>query len=68
VSRSRADRQDILLVDVRERDENALGSIPSAVNLPLSELKEALGEEYNPGDFQSVSPTSSAWSRGVASR
>jgi len=57
-----------LLVDVRERDENALGSIPSAVNLPLSELKEALGEEYNPGDFQSVSPTSSAWSRGVASR
>ncbi|AAW42492.1 hypothetical protein CNBC2130 [Cryptococcus deneoformans B-3501A] len=42
----------ILLVDVREPDEVALGSIPSAVNLPLSKLKEALDSHSNPGDFQ----------------
>ncbi|KAL0252798.1 hypothetical protein I308_102190 [Cryptococcus tetragattii IND107] len=42
----------ILLVDVREPDEVALGSIPSAVNLPLSKLKEALDYHFNPGDFQ----------------
>ncbi|WVQ71182.1 hypothetical protein IAR50_000707 [Cryptococcus sp. DSM 104548] len=42
----------ILVVDVREPDEVALGSIPSAVNLPLSKLKEALDSNFNPGDFQ----------------
>ncbi|KAK6905680.1 endoplasmic reticulum protein [Kwoniella mangroviensis CBS 8886] len=43
---------DILIVDVREPDEVALGSIPSAVNLPLSRLKDALDKGFNPGDFQ----------------
>jgi 3-mercaptopyruvate sulfurtransferase SseA len=45
----------ILLVDVREPDENALGSIPSAVNLPLSRLDDALAVGFNPGAFQQVS-------------
>jgi len=49
-----ADVQNILLVDVREREENALGSIPSAVNLPLSELRDALAEGFNAGEFQNV--------------
>ncbi|KLT42699.1 Rhodanese-like protein [Cutaneotrichosporon oleaginosum] len=43
---------DVLLVDVREPDENALGSIPSAVNLPLSRLDDALAVGFNPGAFQ----------------
>ncbi|WWC66380.1 uncharacterized protein I206_100281 [Kwoniella pini CBS 10737] len=43
---------EILIVDVREPDEVALGSIPSSVNLPLSRLKEALDKGFNPGDFQ----------------
>ncbi|WWC86229.1 uncharacterized protein L201_001102 [Kwoniella dendrophila CBS 6074] len=43
---------DILIVDVREPDEVALGSIPSSVNLPLSRLKDALDKGFNPGDFQ----------------
>ncbi|WVO17875.1 hypothetical protein L204_105573 [Cryptococcus depauperatus] len=43
---------DILLVDVREPDEAALGTIPSAVNLPLSRLKDSLNPNFNPGDFQ----------------
>ncbi|KAJ9120435.1 hypothetical protein QFC24_005107 [Naganishia onofrii] len=43
---------DILIVDVRENDEVALGSIPSAVSLPLSVLKEHLSSSYNPGTFQ----------------
>ncbi|WWD17917.1 hypothetical protein CI109_102362 [Kwoniella shandongensis] len=42
----------VLLVDVREPDEVALGSIPSAVNLPLSRLKDALDRGFNAGDFQ----------------
>jgi rhodanese-related sulfurtransferase len=46
------------LVDVREREENALGSIPSAVNLPLSELRDALAENFNAGEFQNVSHNS----------
>jgi 3-mercaptopyruvate sulfurtransferase SseA len=40
-------------VDVRENDEVALGSIPSAVSLPLSVLKEHLSPTYNAGTFQS---------------
>lgn len=47
------------MVDVREPDEVAQGSIPSSVNLPLSELKEALDPKFNPGDFQKVSLGSS---------
>ncbi|WVQ97329.1 hypothetical protein IAU59_004440 [Kwoniella sp. CBS 9459] len=43
---------DILVIDVREPDEVALGSIPSAVNLPLSRFKDALDRGTNPGDFQ----------------
>ncbi|GFZ43128.1 hypothetical protein JCM24511_00847 [Saitozyma sp. JCM 24511] len=42
----------ILLVDVREPDEVALGSIPSAVSLPLSQLRDALDPKYNAGEFQ----------------
>lgn len=45
----------VLLVDVREPDEVALGSIPSAVNIPLSRLAEVLSTNYHPGDFQKVS-------------
>ncbi|KAK8865898.1 hypothetical protein IAR55_001046 [Kwoniella newhampshirensis] len=43
---------DVLVIDVREPDEVALGSIPSAVNLPLSRLKDALDRGFNAGDFQ----------------
>lgn len=39
--------------DVRENDEVALGSIPSAVSLPLSVLKDHLSPTYNAGTFQS---------------
>jgi rhodanese-related sulfurtransferase len=34
--------QNDYLIDVREPDEVVLGSIPSSVNLPLSEIKTAL--------------------------
>lgn len=40
-------------LDVRENDEVALGSIPSAVSLPLSVLKDHLSPTYNTGTFQS---------------
>ena len=40
---------------MREPDEVMLGSIPSSVNLPLSELKDALDPHYNPGKFAKVS-------------
>ncbi|GAA5858933.1 hypothetical protein JCM8547_007162 [Rhodosporidiobolus lusitaniae] len=42
----------ILLVDVREPNEVALGSIPSSVNLPLSELEKGL--RMDEGDFTRV--------------
>lgn len=47
--------QEILVVDVREPDEVALGTIPSAVSLPLSQLRDALDKNYSPGEFQKVS-------------
>lgn len=47
--------QDILIVDVREPDEVALGSIPSSVSLPLSQLRDALDKNFSPGEFQKVS-------------
>lgn len=53
LSRTAADPQNILLIDVREPDEVALGTIPSAVNLPLSRLDDVLSSDYNPGAFQS---------------
>jgi hypothetical protein len=65
--------QNILLVDVREPDEVALGSIPSSVCLPLSQLRDALDPNYNAGEFQKVSaatpatPANSAISRAVSS-
>jgi rhodanese-related sulfurtransferase len=43
---------DILLVDVREPDEIALGSIPSSVSIPLSVLKDHLNTTYSEGDFR----------------
>lgn len=43
------------MVDVREPDEVALGTIPSAVSLPLSQLRDALDKNYSPGEFQKVS-------------
>jgi rhodanese-related sulfurtransferase len=46
--------QDVLIVDVREPDEVSLGSIPSSVNLPLSELKDALSPNFGEGDFKKV--------------
>lgn len=39
-----AGRSGVPLIDVRERDEFAAGHVPGAVNLPLSELGERLGE------------------------
>ena len=48
-----AESQDILLIDVREPDEVALGSVPSSVNLPLSQLPDALGK-MNESEFQNV--------------
>ena len=42
-------------MDVREPDEVSLGSIPSSVNLPLSELKDALSPNFGEGDFKKVS-------------
>ena len=44
-----------MIVDVREPDEVSLGSIPSSVNLPLSELKDALSPNFGEGDFKKVS-------------
>jgi len=52
-----ADKQDVLIVDVREPDEVSLGSIPSSVNLPLSELQDALSPNFGEGDFKKVSPS-----------
>ena len=43
------------MVDVREPDELQSGMIPSAVSLPLSELKEALEPKYHEGTFYKVS-------------
>jgi len=54
-ARKGANGQDVLIVDVREPDEVALGSIPSSVNLPLSELKDALSPNFGEGDFKKVS-------------
>ncbi|MFD5213548.1 rhodanese-like domain-containing protein [Microbacterium sp. NPDC058345] len=39
-----AGRSGVPLIDVRERDEFAAGHVPGAVNLPLSELGDRLGE------------------------
>ncbi len=46
--------QEILLIDVREPDEVKLGSIPSAVNLPLSVLRKALDPDMSDGEFKQV--------------
>ncbi|MGF3056069.1 rhodanese-like domain-containing protein [Microbacterium sp. YY-01] len=40
----RAQRTQIPLIDVRERDEYAAGHVPGAVNIPLSELGNRLHE------------------------
>ncbi len=37
-------REDVLLLDVRTRAEYGRGHLPNAVNLPLDELREHLGE------------------------
>jgi len=37
-------RADVTLLDVRERDEVARGAVPGSVNIPLSELRQRLGE------------------------
>ena len=43
-----ADLSDILLLDVRIREEHAFGAIPGSVNIPLEELRSRLGElPYN---------------------
>jgi len=38
------DRNNILLLDVRTSEENALGTIPGAVNIPLNELRLRIDE------------------------
>lgn len=58
--------QDVLIVDVREPDEVALGSIPSSVNLPLSELKDALSPNFGEGDFKKVRPVKICSAVGLA--
>jgi NADPH-dependent 2,4-dienoyl-CoA reductase/sulfur reductase-like enzyme/rhodanese-related sulfurtransferase len=37
-------QQDALVLDVRSPDEHKLGAIPGAVNIPVDELRERLGE------------------------
>ncbi|GAA5904877.1 hypothetical protein JCM6882_003230 [Rhodosporidiobolus microsporus] len=46
---SQAPDDNILIIDVREPSEVALGSIPSSVNLPLSEFEKAI--RMDEGDF-----------------
>lgn len=48
------------IIDVRDPMEVENGSIPSAVNVPLSRLAEVLGETYPDGAFQKVSVRSRA--------
>jgi len=36
--------QDAQIVDVREPDEHSLGAVPGAVNIPLGQLRDRLGE------------------------
>ncbi|KAI5475515.1 endoplasmic reticulum protein [Pseudohyphozyma bogoriensis] len=40
---------DVVVIDVREPDEVALGSIPSSVNIPLSDFEKSLS--LDEGDF-----------------
>lgn len=40
----RADRNEVLILDVRTRDEFAMGAVPGAVNIPLDDLRERLNE------------------------
>lgn len=35
---------DALILDVREPEENALGTLPGAINIPLEQLRDRLGE------------------------
>ena len=46
--------QDVLLIDVREPDEIQQGMIPSAVSLPLSQMREAFDPKAPEGDFYKV--------------
>ncbi|KAJ1506382.1 Thiosulfate:glutathione sulfurtransferase [Coelomomyces lativittatus] len=41
-NRTAMDKGDILLIDVRNPEETSLGTIPTAISVPLSELKDAL--------------------------
>jgi NADPH-dependent 2,4-dienoyl-CoA reductase/sulfur reductase-like enzyme/peroxiredoxin family protein/rhodanese-related sulfurtransferase/TusA-related sulfurtransferase len=40
----RADRQEVVIVDVRTRDEFSMGCIPGAINIPLDEIRSRLTE------------------------
>lgn len=42
--RQKEENEGVTILDVRERDEFADGHIPSAINLPLSELENRLNE------------------------
>lgn len=50
------------IIDVRDPKEVENGSIPSAMNVPLSRLAEVLKETYPDGAFQKVSLR---WPRGA---
>ncbi|ORX34288.1 Rhodanese-like domain-containing protein [Kockovaella imperatae] len=49
---TRQPTDDVLIIDVREPDEVMLGSIPSSVNLPMSEIQQALQKNYDASDFK----------------
>ncbi|XP_007485013.1 thiosulfate:glutathione sulfurtransferase isoform X2 [Monodelphis domestica] len=46
------DRDRVRLIDVRSREESSTGTIPGALNIPVSELENALLME--PSDFQAT--------------
>ncbi|BGP42385.1 hypothetical protein JCM10449v2_006390 [Rhodotorula kratochvilovae] len=53
----------VLLIDVREPAEVALGSIPSSVNLPLSSFEKSLAMDEEDTPLTPLSPTAGDFTR-----